>query len=70
MFLFLDGSKLFHQRILAEQYERALGLIRRHRDKVDALSAALLEHHVVHKSDLDVLLGDKVRRSTKCPEGP
>lgn len=58
----MDGSKSFLQRILAEQYERALELIRRHRDKVDALSAALLEHQVVHKSYLEELLGDKVRR--------
>ncbi|CAN0408928.1 unnamed protein product [Ectocarpus sp. 12 AP-2014] len=48
------------QTLLAQQYQRALALIRTHRDKIDSLSAALLEHNVVHKADLRRILGDKV----------
>ncbi|CAN0513635.1 unnamed protein product, partial [Scytosiphon promiscuus] len=38
--------------LLAQQYQRALALIRTHRDKVNRLSEALLERNVVHKADL------------------
>ncbi|CAN0110711.1 unnamed protein product [Ascophyllum nodosum] len=56
------------KRILAEQYERALELVRRHRAKIDALSAALLEHQVVHRWDLVKLLGEKVTVESRRSE--
>lgn len=49
-----------HQTILAEQYQRALDLIRTHRDKIDLLTASLMANNVVHKADLENLLGEKV----------
>lgn len=51
----------FPQKLLAEQYQRALDLIRQHRNAIDALSEALLEKGVVHKADLEDMLGEKVR---------
>ncbi|CAM9554380.1 unnamed protein product, partial [Hapterophycus canaliculatus] len=45
--------------LLAQQYQRALALIRTHREKVDGLSGALLERNVVHKADLQGILGEK-----------
>ena len=49
------------QRVLAEQYLRALSLVREHRGKIDALSDALLSNGVVHKAELEAILGEKVR---------
>lgn len=48
------------QNLLAEQYERALGLIRAHRAKIDVLADALIEKGVVHKGELEEMLGEKV----------
>ncbi|CAN0463714.1 unnamed protein product, partial [Laminaria digitata] len=56
------------QRALAEQYLRALSLVREHRGKIDALSDALLSKGVVHKAELEDILGDKVKaREVEVP---
>ncbi|CAM9178535.1 unnamed protein product [Pylaiella littoralis] len=47
------------QTLLAQQYRRALSLVRTYRDEIDSLSAALLEQSVVHKADLRRILGEK-----------
>lgn len=49
------------QSILAEQYQRALDLIRRHRTEIDLLASKLVEQGVVHKGELESLLGEKAR---------
>lgn len=51
---------------MAQQYQRALSLVRTYRDKIDSLSAALLEQSVVHKADLRRILGEKVRYFCCC----
>eukprot|EP00752_Nemacystus_decipiens_P017832 g15988.t1 len=47
------------QTLLAQQYQRAVALVRTHRDKIDSLAKALLEQNVVHKADLRRILGEK-----------
>lgn len=61
--MYLDTRFFFvPQTLLAQQYQRALALVRTHRDKIDSLAKALLEQNVVHKADLRKILGEKVRR--------
>jgi AFG3 family protein len=45
--------------MIEEQYDRARQLLRDHRKELDALAQALLEKEVLHRSDLEVLIGKR-----------
>lgn len=49
------------QNLLADQYQRALSLIRQYRAKIDLLAEALVDKGVIHKGELEAMLGEKVR---------
>ena len=45
--------------MITEEYERAKGLLKEHRRELDALAAALLEKEVLHRSDLEEIVGKR-----------
>ena len=41
------------------EYTRAKELLREHRNELDALASALLEKEVLHRSDLEAIIGKR-----------
>ncbi len=55
------------RRLLAEQFERAKGLLTEKRAALEALARQLLEKEVLHKSDVEKLIGPRVGAPTTAP---
>jgi cell division protease FtsH len=56
------------RRFIDEGYEEALRLLREHRDKLDALVAALLEHESLDEAEAYRIAGVERMRATPPPE--
>lgn len=57
--------------IIEEQYERAQRLLREHREQLEALAKTLLDKEVLHKSDIEKLIGPrpfKTKETHMTPE--
>jgi cell division protease FtsH len=57
------------QRILQESYDQGLQLLREHRDRLDALAAALLEHETLDEQEILQVTG-LTRQSQTAPGDP
>ena len=51
--------------IIEEQYERAQRLLREHREHLEALAKTLLDKEVLHKSDIEKLIGPRPFKTTE-----
>lgn len=45
--------------LIEKQYQRAVGILTQHRDKLDALANSLLEREVIFREDLEAIFGER-----------
>jgi cell division protease FtsH len=68
-----DTRRLIDQEvrdIVDSAYEEAVTRLREHRDRLDRLAAALLEHESLDEADVYRIAADGGRRATAAPAGP